>query len=202
MSAEADTLIFCRPSLWCTCLHSINTPHNDLDSEQKRDKYVGNCCYQRRYKLVWSMTANQKAYENLSFCHYLPDNVIIRRKINVTCLSQPTYLCILKFFFKKKACSARNKMRLDVYMTPFSTKNWKRFMFWLLIIYATTGPENANFCKQVLKKIPSLSLFKLKKKIHLWKQCHAHAYYMFYRCSTIRAGAKLFFTKWHLQYRV
>ncbi len=106
------------------------------------------------------MTANQKANENLSFCHYLPDNAILLRKT--------TYLRILKFFSKKKVCSARRKMGLGVYVTPFSTKNWKRFMFWLFIKYTTTGPENYNFWKQVLKctflkTIPSFSLCKLQK---------------------------------------
>ncbi len=108
------------------------------------------------------MTANQKAYENLSFCHYLPDNAIL--------LSKNPLICVIwSFFPRKKYVQLEEKWDL-LFVTPFSTKNWKLFMFWLFIIYTTTRLGNYNFWKQVLKwkflkTIPSLSLCKLQK----WK---------------------------------
>ncbi len=51
------------------------------------------------------MTANQKANENLSFCHYLPDNAILLRKTHLFAYSEI-------FFQEKKYVQLEEKWDL------------------------------------------------------------------------------------------
>ncbi len=74
------------------------------------------------------------------------------------------------FFQEKKYVQLEEKWDLVFMWHHFQPKTENFFMFWLFIIYTTTGPGNYNFWKQVLKckflkTIPSFSLCKLQK----WK---------------------------------